>query len=106
VSQQFNQGEMKVATLIKSSSAISDIGFPVIHSNGKTELELSELQALVGGYIETIPLHNGRTMVFNEEAKLKEHEVNEVATMMVRGLIADNDYIAGDAVLLEKGEIS
>ena len=45
-------------------------------------------------------------MVFNEEAKLKEHEVNEVATMMVRGLIADNDYIAGDAVLLEKGEIS
>ena len=38
--------------------------------------ELKAMQELVGGYIETLTLYNGAVLVFNEEGRLRDMELN------------------------------
>lgn len=62
---------------------------------------LDALQALVGGWIETIP-HPTRDDVapyFHEEGKLLDLPANWRATELLRESIRPGDYIAGDCVL-------
>lgn len=62
---------------------------------------LSELQRLVGGYIEILrigSLGNSMRMVVNEEGKLKDLPCNYKASLLYN--VAD-DYISGDAFIVK-----
>lgn len=65
---------------------------------------LKALQRLVGGFIEVVPLKDGRYMILHEDEKLRPHSRNETATAMVQfdGWVAPDDYIAGAAVIVEE----
>lgn len=61
---------------------------------------LEDLQAQVGGYIETVPLSHiypNLVMVVNEEGKIRQLPLNSKATRL---LMDPTDYIAGNALLL------
>ena len=60
---------------------------------------LSQLQGIVGGYIEVITTPSGLEMVLNEEGKLNGLPLNEKATMM-SGLWP-RDVIVGSVLLCE-----
>ena len=62
---------------------------------------LDELQTIVGGYIEIIRLPANLLMVLNEEGKLKGLPLNERATALTRGILADDDLIVGDVLVCE-----
>ena len=63
--------------------------------------ELTQLQSLVGGYIQAVTLPNGVTMWLNEEGKLHGLEHNSSAQRLFdRSFGAGYDLIVGDAVLM------
>jgi len=70
-----------------------------------TDMSLSNMQALVGGFIEVVSTNDGRLMVVDEEGKGKGKPVNEVATALTRGVVADNDLIVGDVIIASTEEI-
>lgn len=65
---------------------------------------LEELQRLVGGYIESVPVRipvsDKPVMIVNEEGKLKGLPRNRAATSVAR--LFEGDYVAGDAVLIDR----
>lgn len=65
--------------------------------------ELADLQRAVGGYIQIIDLTEELAMVIDEEGKLQNKPVNDIATRLTQhfnaGLQA-HDIIVGDAVLI------
>lgn len=66
---------------------------------------LEALQAQVGGYIEEIPLTDQLSFLGDEEAKLKNAEVNTVASR-IRELLFGRyigDYLCGDVLLVGRG---
>ena len=69
----------------------------------KRDIELEEMQKLVGGLIEIATLENGDTLVFDEEGKLKEKPINEEATKLYRNNFITDDFIVGDVIILKKG---
>ena len=71
-----------------------------------TELKDTSLEAMqeaVGGYIQELGMKDGRIMIVNEDGKRLELPRNEKATSMV-DLFFSDDYIAGNAIILEEGE--
>ena len=77
----------------------------VLRTDGSTEqLEgkptLEQLQALVGGYIELVPIFDGSHMYCNEEGKLLGLKPN----IFAGALIDFPDTIVGDVVVMEKGD--
>jgi hypothetical protein len=93
----------------------------IIKTDGSTQEELNKavidqlewLQEKVGGYIECLsfskPLtYNGKTylgMMLNDEGKLQNLPVNEVATALaIKGGLR-YDVIVGNVVLFSEGEI-
>jgi hypothetical protein len=85
---------MNIATLIKTTSETETVS-PI---DGK-HFSLEELQKFVGGYIEFISLNgNGLMMVVNEEGKLKNLQVNQIATDTYKG----GDIILGDVLICDK----
>ena len=61
---------------------------------------LKELQEAVGGYIELVPLNDGKLMVVDEDGKMKadtqfNREASRIAGQQIVGtvLIIDNDQI-------------
>lgn len=83
-----------------------------ISTNGeveKTEMEpsLENLQKSVGGYIQVLYIEvNGEpaNLYINEEGKLENLPVNQVASELCKGFISPNDCIVGDAILLGGGD--
>lgn len=75
---------------------------PVQPMNGKC-YSLTELQHYVGGYIETVSLGN-KVLVVDEEGKVKNKLPNKIATgwIITSGY---NDYICGDAMLIDREHI-
>ena len=70
----------------------------------KRDIELEEMQKLVGGLIEIATLENGDTLVFDEEGKLKEKPINEEATKLYRkNFFHVCDFIVGDVIIVKKG---
>ena len=89
------------------------------------DFELKELQQIVGGYIEILPMKDGRIMVCNEESKLEGLPRNEQATALIdfpspdeiRAMLAarndiiyvgdpdEQDYVAGDVLVCESSEV-
>ena len=67
-------------------------------SNG-TDFSLTELQAVVGGFIEVVHLPDGRLMVVNDEGKLNGLPINPKASELYP------DIIVGDVLVCEHYEI-
>ena len=68
--------------------------------NGKT-FALTEMQEIVGGYIEPIRLNNGRMIIVDEEGKSKDKAVNIPATNILRRDHYTTDYIVGTAIVCD-----
>lgn len=61
--------------------------------------ELHELQKLVGGYIEMLPIPGGKVMVVNEEGKLKGLPENTEASFIT------GQQIVGDVLIATTKEV-
>lgn len=83
-----------MAQIIKTTGEIIDTE----PSNG-TDFSLTELQAVVGGFIEVVHLPDGRLMVVNDEGKLNGLPVNPKASELYP------DIIVGDVLVCEHYEI-
>lgn len=75
-----------------------------VHLHADEGARLRQLQELVGGPIEGVPLLDGRYMLINEDGKDGPHLLNQLATDLAHAheSIMDNDYIAGVAVILPR----
>lgn len=60
-----------------------------------TEDELQDLQDLVGGYIERVPLSPGACMIVNEEGRPNGMQQNPIASLVARRQIYGPALIAG-----------
>lgn len=91
-----------MAQIIKSNGETVEVA----PANG-TDFTLSELQSIVGGYIEILEFHDGRYLVLNEEGKLNDLPTNEKATTLAHQntYLAAWDYIVGDVLVCDEGQI-
>ncbi len=74
--------------------------FAEVETEGKGQIALKTMQALVGGYIERVALGghglDGLDVFINEEGKLKSLSFNSTATLLT-GILMQGDLIVGDA---------
>ena len=68
--------------------------------NGKT-FGLTEMQEIVGGYVEPIRLNDGRMIIVDEDGKSKDKTVNIPATNILRRDHFTTDYIVGTAIVCD-----
>ena len=68
--------------------------------NGKT-FALTEMQEIIGGYIEPIRLNDGRMIIVDEDGKSKNKAVNIPATNILRRDHYTTDYIVGTAIVCD-----
>ena len=66
---------------------------------------LSDAQKFVGGYVEVVQVNDG-ILIVDEEGKLKDKPVNEVASKMYADKYGDEDIIVGDAIYIPNGVVS
>jgi len=92
-----------MGTIYKVGGLVIDNYTP---KNGKT-YELSELQAIVSGYIEVIPINDGKQyMVMNEEGKIKGLGINHEATKILqKNFPHTNDIVVGDVLVCDESEL-
>jgi len=84
-----------MATIIKVSGEKETVE----PKDGKT-FSLKELQKAVGGYIELLPLDDGKLMVVDEEGKLKaDAQINVEASRIA------NQQIIGQVIIIDKEQI-
>lgn len=63
--------------------------------------ELSQLQQLVGGYVESLTVGEQVLLLFAEEGKARGEERNELATAAARRAgVADSDWVSGVAAVV------
>lgn len=74
----------------------------LIPKNAKVSLQ--ELQTAVGGYVEVVDLDK-KLLVIDEEGKLKCKRKNEKATVLFQEACGDRDFIVGDVILCDVGDI-
>jgi acyl CoA:acetate/3-ketoacid CoA transferase len=63
---------------------------------------LSDAQKFVGGWVEVVQVNDG-ILIIDEEGKLKDKPVNEVASKMYADKYGDADIIVGDAIYVPNG---
>ena len=68
--------------------------------NGKT-FALTEMQEIIGGYVEPIRLNDGRMIIVDEDGKSKGKAVNIPATNILRRDHFTTDYIVGTAIVCD-----
>ena len=68
--------------------------------NGKT-FTLTEMQEIIGGYVEPIRLNDGRIIIVDEDGKSKDKAVNIPATNILRRDHFTGDYIVGTAIVCD-----
>ena len=88
--------ETKSAKIIYTDKEEEDY----IPKNGKT-IALTEMQEIIGGYIEPIRLNDGRMIIVDEEGKSKNKAVNIPATNILRRDHFTTDYIVGTAIVCD-----
>lgn len=90
-----------MATIYKTSGECIKIA----PENG-SDFSLSELQAIVSGYIEIINLFDGRIMVVNDEGKLNGLAINHVATQIFNEAFPITfDVVVGDVLVCANDEV-
>lgn len=69
---------------------------------------LEFMRAVIGGYLEVVPLHGNRYLVFDEDGKGKALPPNDFATWLAHDSesIRSDDYIAGTALVVNRAAIS
>lgn len=65
----------------------------------KDTFTMKELQSIVGGYFEFVPLADGLLMVVNEEGLLKELPQNRQASAIAM------QTIVGDVIIVHESEV-
>ena len=88
--------ETKSAKIIYTDKEAEDYTL----KNGKT-FALTEMQEIIGGYIEPIRLNDGRMIIVDEEGKSKNKAVNIPATNILRRDHYTTDYIVGTAIVCD-----
>lgn len=82
----------------------------LIKSNGETisikptngvVFTLQELQQHVGGYVEILLTKDQRTMIVNEEGRLRNFEVNDEASKLIDQIIVVGDVVVCDWSMIE-----
>lgn len=68
--------------------------------NGRT-FALTEMQEIIGGYVEPIRLNDGRMIIVDEDGKSKGKAVNIPATNILRRDHFTTDYIVGTAIVCD-----
>ena len=63
---------------------------------------LADAQKFVGGWVEVVQVNDG-ILIIDEEGKLKDKPVNEVASKMYADKYGDEDIIVGDAIFIPNG---
>ena len=71
----------------------------------KDDPSLSDAQKFVGGWVEVVQVNDG-VLIIDEEGKLKDKPVNEVASKMYADKYGDEDIIVGDAIYVPNGIVS
>ena len=71
----------------------------------KETMTLEEMQAWVGGYVQMVPLPDGRELWCNEEGKIDGLPVNAKATAIWEKNYGPTDIIMGNAIISTPGEI-
>jgi hypothetical protein len=91
----------EMALLLKAAGGVEEIH----PANGRTFV-LEELQAFVGGFIETVRTVGGQWLVLNENGKYLGLSANERATgiLLVSGGVP-GDVVVGDVLLADGVEI-
>lgn len=91
-----------MATVIKADGTREEVTL-----NAKDTL--GDLQQRVGGHIQILPFRDGtgRLMVIHEEGKFMGFPINQEATVIAWKLIgiARDDFIVGDILICEDGEV-
>lgn len=70
-----------------------------------TDYSLEELQGIVGGYIEVLPLNDDEIMVLNEEGKILGLDLNDNATELISEAGMWDDFIVGDVLVCKNDEV-
>ena len=73
---------------------------PISPEDGKT-FSLKEVQEMVGGYVQMIPLSTDRIMLINEEGKLLGLPRNDMATLVAVLVLGEGDFIVGNALVCD-----
>ena len=89
-----------MAKIYKVNGEILDIE----PKNG-SDFQLDELQGIVNGYIEILPLNNDEIMVVNEEGKIYGLEFNSLASQRMLAAGYRGDYIVGDVLVCKNDEV-
>tara|TARA_R110002020_G_scaffold438535_1_gene648970 strand:+ start:474 stop:728 length:255 start_codon:yes stop_codon:yes gene_type:complete len=73
-------------------------------ANDEEKLTLKQMQKFVGGYIEVVYLNEDQVMVIDDDGKGKGKPVNPEATIRAtrNKAIFNNDWIAGDVIIMPK----
>lgn len=71
--------------------------------DAKNGFKLEEMQAIVGGYIDTAMLPDGRIMVFNDDGKLDKLPFNDAATNLYGRF--PEDFMVGDVLVCLDSEV-
>ena len=66
-----------------------------IITDSKDEPDLKAAQEFVGGYVEGITFPNGDYLIINEEGKLMNLPLNEIATGLWRETFTKDKYVFG-----------
>lgn len=74
-----------------------------VEPKNKTDFSLEELQKIVGGLIEVVPVFGDKYIVVDEEGRLKNYQHNKTASQLVFGQVIGD--IAGDMLLCNQDEI-
>ena len=69
----------------------------------KTDFTLEELQKIVGGYIEVVPVFGNKLIVVDEDGRMKNYKHNKTASQLVLGQVIGD--IVGDMLLCNQDEI-
>lgn len=89
------------AKIIKADGTVETV------KNDDKEASLDFLQKAVKGWIEIVHLDANTLMIVNEEGKLLNQPLNELATsLFYEKTKRFNDCIVGDVVVIEKKYIS
>ena len=73
----------------------------VMPANG-TDFTLEELQKMVGGLIQVVPVFRTKLIVVDEEGRLKNYKHNVIASLLVAGQVKGD--IVGDMLLCSRAE--
>jgi hypothetical protein len=73
----------------------------VMPANG-TDFTLEELQKMVGGLIQVVPVFRTKLIVVDEEGRLKNYKHNTIASLLVADQVKGD--IVGDMLLCSRAE--